>query len=541
MLLAGIGFFLYGMSLLEQVLRESSGRWLKVFIHSHTQRMPRAILGGALVTGIIQSSSVVLLMILAFVEAGLMHFSNTVGIVLGAHVVTTLDSWEVATLGFKVNVLDYTLPLLSTGSIGMFILDKRPRHYPFFTFIFAVALIFFGLGLLKDGADLLVHRIDLSQYATYPSIAFVFIGFLLTAIILSSSATVAIRLAALHAQAIRFPAGAAIVIGSEVGTTLKMVLWGMKGSVEKRKVAWADFFYNVFTAVVAFALLRMIIYFISHILGIKNPLISLVFFQTFIIVLALFLFLPFIKPTIYLLNRYIKPGKNQQLSYVSSHLPLQGEMAGEALHNEAENLFYKMLGFIRLNLLISAPKSTSIFGHIRSLADSTPLLSEDYERIKHTEGDLLQHFGKMVDKSLYPEATAPLEQYIHSVRKSVYAAKSMNDIHHNISAFSSSANDVVNKQCDVIREEWIDFENNCLEWMNPALIGSLGSKIDMASSKASVTEEMHKAEVVQWLNENTINEVEASTLLNVYREMLSAKKSLLLGIRYLFIKKFSYL
>src|SRR5688572_31127495 len=110
--LAGLGLFMYGMSVLERVLKNLSGRSFKLFLKKYTQRLPTAIIGGALITGLVQSSSIVSLLVLAFVEAGTVSFRNALGVILGSNVGTTLTSWIVATVGFKLDVESYSLPVV---------------------------------------------------------------------------------------------------------------------------------------------------------------------------------------------------------------------------------------------------------------------------------------------------------------------------------------------------------------------------------------------------------------------------------------------
>ena len=126
--LAGIGLFLYGMSQLERVLKNISGRSVKLFLQKSTKNLFTAILGGALVTGIVQSSSVVSLVVLAFVEAGVITFRNALGVVFGTNLGTTLGSWLVATLGFKVDILDYAFPIIAVSAIGVFFTTSRKRR-----------------------------------------------------------------------------------------------------------------------------------------------------------------------------------------------------------------------------------------------------------------------------------------------------------------------------------------------------------------------------------------------------------------------------
>jgi phosphate:Na+ symporter len=315
--LAGLGFFLYGMSQLEAVLKKSSGRRLKLFLKQNTKSLFKSITGGALITGIVQSSSVVTLIILAFVETGIITFRNALGVILGTNVGTTLSSWIVATVGFRFDILSYSLPVIAVAATVMFFFEKRKQLYNLFSVFFALGVLFLGLGFMKAGASHLVERFDLTSYAEYGTFVFVLIGFIVTTVIQSSSATVAITLTALYTGALNFPSAAAVVIGSETGTTIKILLWGMKGSSDKKRVAIGNFYYNIFTSIIAYIFLHWIIYAIENFIQIQDPLIGLVFFQTSVNVLSVLLFIPFLNIFSKWLERSFKTSDVQQYSYIS--------------------------------------------------------------------------------------------------------------------------------------------------------------------------------------------------------------------------------
>jgi len=348
--LAGLGFFLYGMGQLETVLKNVSGRSLKLFLKRNTQSLFKSIFGGALITGIVQSSSVVSLIVLAFVESGIITFRNALGVILGTNLGTTLDSWIVATIGFKLNILSYSLPVIAVTAIGMFFFENRKKLHNVFAIFFALGILFLGLGFMKEGALELVKEFDLASYTNYGILVFVLIGFVLTTIIQSSSATIAITLTAVYADVLTFQSAAAIVIGAEVGTTIKILLWGMRGSVDKKRVAWGNFMYNIFTASIALIFLHWIIYFIENTIGIKDPLIGLVFFQTAINIVSIILFIPFLNIFSKWLERKIISNGTNSNSYISKNLPILPLLAVDALRDETENLYRKTLLFNKNSL-----------------------------------------------------------------------------------------------------------------------------------------------------------------------------------------------
>ena len=525
--LAGLGFFLYGMSQLETVLKSISGRALKLFLKRNTQSLFKSIFGGAIITGIVQSSSVVSLIVLAFVESGIITFPNALGVILGTNLGTTLDSWIIASIGFKLNILSYSLPVIAISAIGIFFFEKRKRLHNLFAIFFALGILFLGLSFMKEGALQLVKDFDLKSYTDHGTFVFVIIGFILTTIIQSSSATVAITLTAIYGGVLTFPSAAAIVIGAEIGTTIKILLWGLTGSADKKRVAWGNFIYNIFTASIAFIFLHWIIYFIENIVQINDPLIGLVFFQTSINILSIILFIPFLNIFSKWLEKIVVADTSNLNSHIGKNLPLLPLLAIDALRNETINILKKTLLFNKNILCFDKTPTEGLFENIKSLTRTYTNIEEEYNRLKQTEGDILGYYASIQENTLGKEDATIMLQYVNAVRQSVYAAKAIKDIAHNLKDFDASANDIIHQQCLIIRNDWIAFDDVLNQLMNLSDERKRYLEIEKLINDALAQEEMRKTDVILQLKNNQLNEVEASTLMNVHRELFSCSKSLL--------------
>lgn len=528
--LAGLGFFLFGMRQLEAVLKNISGRSLKLFLKRNTQHLFKSIFGGAIITGIVQSSSVVSLIVLAFVESGIITFRNAMGVILGTNLGTTLSSWIVATVGFKLDVLNYALPIIAITAIGMFFSENRRKLHNLFVIFFALGILFLGLAFMKEGALQLVKYVDLKSFTHYSPIIFVIIGFIVTTIIQSSSATVVITLTALYTDAISFPSAAAIVIGSEIGTTIKILLWGMTGSADKKRVGFGNFFYNIFTSIVAYLSLHWIIYFIKNVVRIDDPLIGLVFFQTSINLLSIVLFIPFLNVfSKWLERKFATVGSNGN-SYISKNLPVLPLLATDAFRNEALNLLNNTRLFIKKILNFEKPSPEGLLENIKSFAHTDTNIEFEYQRIKQTEGDLLAYYVSIRKNNLEEDEAAFLLQNVSGIRQAVFAAKAIKDIQHNLIDFEDSANDVLYQRCEILRKEWIEFNNRLSQLLKLHDKTLLALEIETAMNDSIKLEEAQKSEVISLLKKNLLNEFEASTLMNVNREFLSSRKSLILAV-----------
>ncbi|MEO5906399.1 MAG: Na/Pi symporter, partial [Saprospiraceae bacterium] len=214
-LAAGIGLFLFAMYLLEESLKNLSGRNFKLFLQRSTKNRIGAVAGGAIVTGVLQSSSMVSLMVLAFVGAGVFTMKNALAIILGANLGTTLDSWLVATLGFKVDIEVAAYPALFICGMLLILFGNRKTIKYIAYFLFGFGMLFIGLSFMKTAMEEQVKVFDFSKYAGMSLAVFLLIGFIITTLVQSSSVTMALTLSALNAGAIPFPEAAAIVLGSE--------------------------------------------------------------------------------------------------------------------------------------------------------------------------------------------------------------------------------------------------------------------------------------------------------------------------------------
>ncbi len=305
-LLAGIGLFLFAMYLIEESLKNLSGRKFKLFLQRISKNKIGAITGGAIVTGVLQSSSMVSLMVLSFVGAGLFTMKDSMAIILGANLGTTLDSWLVATLGFKMNIEVIAYPAIFIGGLLLIIFGKRKFIKYFSFFIFGFGILFIGLSFMKEAMEGQVTAFNFSKYSEMPLLVFLLIGFIITLLVQSSSVTMALTLTALHSEALSFPMAAAIVLGSETGTTIKILLSGIGGNASKKRVVLGNLLFNVFLTIGAFLFLKQILYLITSVFKISDPLIALVSFSTIINLLGILIFLPVLNLFAKLLENFFK-------------------------------------------------------------------------------------------------------------------------------------------------------------------------------------------------------------------------------------------
>jgi len=280
----GIGLFLLGMAVLTDGLRALAGNTLRFWLRHSTGNRFTGVLTGIATTALVQSSSATTVATIGFVGAGLITFPQSLGIIFGANIGTTLTGWLVAVLGFKLNLATLMMPVVLVGILMRMFGRGRWKHLGWA--LAGFSLLFFGIAAMQSGMASLtdvVSPADFPPDSLVGRLLLVLIGVAITLVTQSSSAGVATALAALTAGAISFPQAAAMVIGMNVGTTFTAALATVGGSLASRRTGYAHVIYNVMTGIMAFGLLGPLGWLMKsgYAAGLAgDPLLSLVAFHT---------------------------------------------------------------------------------------------------------------------------------------------------------------------------------------------------------------------------------------------------------------------
>lgn len=513
---------------MEQVIHAVAGRPFKLFLQRYTKNPVAAILVGTVVTALIQSSSLVGLMVLAFTGAGIISFRNGLCIIMGSNLGTTFTGWIVATIGFKLDIESWSLPFIASTAILMFFTQRREKLYHTLQIIFSAGILFLGLGFMKAGAQQLVSDIDLSAYQEQGTLFFLIIGFVVTMIIQASSATMAITLTALHANAVTFPAAAAVIIGSEVGTTIKVLMGGLSGNGEKRRTAWGNFIFNIVTALFSIIFLRSLLYFVQHVAAISDPLIALVFFQSLINFLSILIFLPIINPFSRWLEKRFREQQHEAYSLAGTKFPAMYEMAVDTLRHEALLLLGGVADFhIKVLHLEQSQTPKGILQKLKAYLRKTGTTQDAYTRIKQTEGDLLEYYVRVQKHEPGKAEYEKVNQLIEAVRHSVYAAKCIKDIRHNLDECNNSVNNILFDQYQEVRNNWRAFDSNFRKLLAITEPAGLERLLTQSMEQAFLNYAHSRQQFVPYLLDQKVEEVEVSTFMNILRELLASQKSML--------------
>ena len=278
-LIGALGMFLYGMTLMSEGLQKTAGDKLRSFLAQMTSNKFKRVLTGLGVTALVQSSSATTIMVVSFVNAGLLTLGNAIGVIMGANIGTTLTAWVTA-LGFSVDISVFSVPLMALG----FILhtSKKQKNKSIGEFIVGFAIMFLGLSFMKSSAGALLSNKDamlaffshFTDFGFWSEIIFLLAGTILTIVLQASSATMAITMLLTTSGLIDFPLACAMVLGENIGTTITANMAAAVGNTSAKRAARAHTLFNVFGVIwmlIVFRPFLSLVGIIMENLGFANP------------------------------------------------------------------------------------------------------------------------------------------------------------------------------------------------------------------------------------------------------------------------------
>lgn len=364
-LLGSLAMFLYGMKIMSEGLEKFAGDRLRTVLASMTKNRVMGVLTGIFVTALIQSSSATTVMIVSFVNAGLMNLTQAIGVIMGANIGTTVTAWVISAIGFKINIAAFAIPLLAFGMPLIFSNNSKKKSIG--EFIFGFSFLFMGLSFLQQAANnmnigalvanMLAH---VSGNSYWTILLFVLVGALVTMLVQASAATMAITLMLfdMNIPGFGFEQAAALAMGQNIGTTITAFMASLTANTQARRAALAHMFFNVFGVVIILPFFYPacdgVSWFVTHVMGAdNNPLFKLSAFHTAFNIFNTLLLIWFVKQIEELVCK-ILPMKEQdeeyRLKYISAGLLSTAELsileAQKEINSFAERC-QRMYGFTK--------------------------------------------------------------------------------------------------------------------------------------------------------------------------------------------------
>jgi phosphate:Na+ symporter len=517
-LLAGLSIFLYGMFLLEDSIKAMSGKAFRQMIRYYTNGRLRSIGSGAFITAILQSSSAVSLMVLAFVGAGVMTMENGIGVMMGANIGTTFTSWIVAVFGFKLKIESFALPLIAGGGLIFIVFGSSSKLFQGGRLLIGFGFLFLGLAFMKTSVENYAQHIDLSAIADYGLWLYLLFGIVITALMQSSSASIAIVLTGLNSGLIDFETSVAMVIGANVGTTVTVLLGSIGGTQSKKRVSISHLIFNLGTGVIAFAALQPLAWLVAQFIDTTtNAVMALALFHTLFNFIGVVVFFPFIGILARFLIRTF-PDRKEILTVYLTNTPIEvPEAAITSLRKEILHLFVECQHYILRTFRID---DKLVFDHSSPFEKNMARrnnLPDFYANVKLLHGEIVGFYAKLLNVQLEEAEARELERMIYASRNIMNSIKNIKGLRSDLEEFDASDNEHLNRQYKLFRRRLLEMYHDINRFLE---IGELQEQYSSLLRTVVHIEQMDKRfiqTVMKKVAGGDINELEIASLLMANR------------------------
>ncbi|MDY0180319.1 Na/Pi symporter [Aliarcobacter skirrowii] len=526
-IVAGVAVFIIGMQFMEDGFKFFSGGILEKLIANSTNTNSKAIFLGITATAILQSSSLIAIIVISFLSAKIISLAGALGVVFGSAVGTTATTWIVSTLGVKIDIAAFALPMIIFGVIFRFY--KNRNFQGFGNILLGLGFVFLGIGYMKDGFEDLKQGINLAQFAIdgYAGIiVYTLIGAFATVIIQSSSATMALTVTALVTGQIVYINAMAIAVGANIGTATTAALGAIVSNANSKRMAVGLFIFKGITAVITLASLYLMIDFVDYIskyLGIKSDdwamklavfhtlfnLVGLVVFSFFIPKLVIFLKKLFVEEK----ESYITKPKFLDMEVVAVPFAALKATRKETIHlydNASEVLSHAIM--LHRHRYLGKKDIDKIVKESSDIIDLN--IDEFYEsRIKSLYSDIIDYSTYFISE-LDDEKKLYLNDLRNACRDIAESVKNTKELQKNVRKYISSNNSYIKDEYNFIREAIAKSINTINEMKNSK------DDIDVLSKSELLKEYLKGLDVIATrridilIREKRIDKKMATSLLN---------------------------
>lgn len=545
---AGVAIFLFGMLMLEDGFKLFSGGLLERALERATRSLGRSLGFGIVATTIMQSSSLVSVIAISFLSAGLISLLGGVGIIFGANIGTTTGAWLVAGLGLKVNISSYAMPMLAVGIVLVF---QKSKYWRGAGFVLAgLGFLFLGIHHMKEGFDAFKDQFDLTRLAltgVLGLVVYTLVGTLATVVMQSSHATMVLIITALAAAQISYENALALAIGANIGTTITAIIGALSTNFQGKRLALAHLIFNLSTAAVALLFispLRILVDFISENVGIAQTdyALKLAVFHTIFNTLGVLIMLPVLAQLIAFLERVIQQPK-EDLSkprYLSEAVDEFPQTAETAMRREVKHLYDNALELIvhglnlHQNSLYQAKDVTELVSKSRTPVEFD--IDRRYEvRVKTLYAAIVEFATRAGAKDMPEDVMTDIYSLRDVAGQIVRAVKAIKHLRANASRYTQSRQGVVTDLYDGLRAEIarILIEIHKLDMTDPADRSALWldhERIQVENDARATT-----SAVDRLIRDGSINAYQATSFLNDSNYAYSAMRDLLGAARAYYI------
>ena len=466
MIISGIAIFLIGMVFMEDGFKIFSGGLLENILKKSTSNLFKAIGTGFLSTAIVQSSSLISIIIISFLSAQIITLSGAIGVVFGSNLGTTTTAWIVATFGMKIDIAQFAMPMLIFGVIFRF--NKGRTYQGLGNILVGLGFIFLGISFMKEGFETLKSGLDLAEFAIdgyLGVLVYILLGATATVVLQSSSATMTLIIIALATNQILYFNALELAIGANIGTTVTAFLGSLASNANGKRLALAHLVFNVVTGVVAIAFIYQLVdlvTFISHEIGIAvdDYAMQLALFHTIFNLIGILVVAPFTSRLVKFLEAlFVQETKDvSRAKYLDNAVVEVPEVALQALHKEIVHLYENSTEVLSHALSLHRHTYIGMSENIDKVVESNVKqieinVDDFYERkIKTLYGDII-HYATISQESMSPNDKHKIYSLKIACRDIVEAIKEVKELQKNVNRFFNSKNEYVRGEYNFLREE----------------------------------------------------------------------------------------
>jgi len=525
-IIAGIAIFLIGMVFMEDGFKLFSGGLLEKVLEKSTKTVPKAIGTGFLATAIVQSSSLLTIIVISFLSAELITLSGAIGVIFGSNIGTTTTAWIVSAFGVKIKIAHYAMPMLIFGVIFRF--NKNKTYQGLGNILVGLGFVFLGIGFMKEGFEAMKAGLDLAQFAMdgYLGIfVYILIGAIATIVIQSSSATMAIIITALATGQIEYVNALSLAIGANIGTTVTAIIGSLSSNSNGKRLAVAHFIFNIVTGFIAIVFIYQLADLVDVLsakigIGDTDYAMKLALFHTIFNVIGVLAVSPFTSKMVVFLEGLFKEKRDttERAKYLDDIVIAVPESALAALDKEVTHLYDNATEVLSHAISLHRHEFIGKDNISEIVKNSSAKIEIDIGRfykirIKDLYGDIL-HYATLSQDNMDEIQTRMVYYYKVASKDIVEAIKDAKELQKNINLYQKGKNEVIKSEYNFLREKIA----NTLDKLHE--IRSYDDDMEILVKVKILKEEIKELDIIEsgridaLIRNNSINPKMATSLIN---------------------------
>ena len=525
-IIAGIAIFLIGMVFMEDGFKLFSGGVLEKVLEKSTSTVPKAIGTGFIATAIVQSSSLISIIVISFLSAELISLAGAVGVVFGSNIGTTTTAWIVSAFGVKIKIAHYAMPMLIFGVIFRF--SDNKSYQGLGNVLVGLGFVFLGIGYMKEGFETLKAGLDLGQFAMegyLGVLVYILIGAIATIVIQSSSATVALIITALATGQITYINGLELAIGANIGTTVTAVIGSLSSNANGKRLAVAHFIFNIITGAIAIIFLYQLAALVDTLsgklgIGAEDYAMKLALFHTIFNIIGVLAVSPFTHKLVKFLKGLFLDEKSEEdkAKYLDDAVINQPEAALAAIEKEIIHLYDNSTEVLAHSLSLHRHALYGQEDISTVVANSNEKIDIDIDKfytnkIKGIYGDIV-HFATLSQDQMTEDEMRRVYYYKLAARDIVEAVKDARELQKNINFYIKGQNEVIKEEYNVLREKIATMMNKINNIRNKEDDIEVLTKVEFLKKEIEELDVAETGKIDSLIRENKINSRMATSLIN---------------------------